>query len=656
MTSGCVRGSEPIKYRYPILSPWMSNEGNPERLLTTAPIPSDPGLSGAEQRELGDFATTRSVLGLSAAALVVGALVACVALALLDLIGLITHLAYTGTVNTSLASPDIKVLGVWSVLVPVVGGLIVGVMARVGSERIRGHGIPEAMETILLRGSRMEPRLAVLKPASSAVSIGTGGPFGAEGPIIVTGGALGSIVGQLLHLTAAERRTLLVAGAAGGMTAVFATPVAAVMLAVELLLFEWRPRSMIPVALAACSAEAVREALAGAGLLHKAPLFAMSAHGSLGVSVTGGAVLIGVACGGLAWVMTRCVYGAEDLFGRLPVHWSWWPAIGGLFVGVGGLIDPRVLGVGYETIGAQLAGQLALTALLVLLVVKLAVWSIALGSNTSGGILAPLLMLGAALGGLLGAVLPGAGEGTWALIGMAAAMAGVMRSPFTSIVFALELTHDVNALLALLVACAIAHLVSVLTLKRSILTEKIARRGYHVTREYDIDPLHALLVADVMATDVLTVQPQTSTAELYERLPEGSIDRRQRLYPVLDSDERLMGVLAFSDVLAARRSATPSVASQLARPAMLAFTDETLREVADRMVSSGHGVLPVTEREEPSRLVGIVSQFDLLKAHERVLIEERHRERPLGPRRRVSAPGREDDRLRRSLPVPEPAG
>jgi chloride channel protein, CIC family len=593
---------------------------------------------GAAERELGDFVATRSILWLAGLALLVGAAGACLALGLLDLIGLITHLAYTGTVSTSLVSPDIRVLGAWSVLVPVAGGLIVGVMARVGSERIRGHGIPEAMETILLRGSRMEPRLAVLKPISSAVSIGTGGPFGAEGPIIVTGGAVGSIAGQLLHLTAAERRTLLVAGAAGGMTAVFATPVAAVLLAVELLLFEWRPRSMIPVALAACSAEAVREAFVHAGLLRGAPLFTMSAHGPLGASVTGGALIIGVAGGGLAWVMTRCVYGAEDLFGRLPLHWSWWPALGGLVVGIGGLIDPRALGVGYDTIGAELAGRLALGTLLTLLAVKLVIWSVALGSNTSGGILAPLLMLGAALGGMLGAVLPGAGEGTWALIGMAAAMAGVMRSPFTSVVFALELTHDVNALLALLVACTIAHLVSVLTLKRSILTEKVARRGYHVTREYEIDPLHALLVADVMTTDVLSVQPQTPTEELYERLPEGGADRRQRLYPVLDADERLVGVLAFSDVLAARQSSSPPLASELAHQPILAFADETLREVADRMVSSGHGVLPVTDREAPQRLLGLVSQFDLLKAHERALIEERHRERPLGPRRQVSKP------------------
>ena len=610
-----------------------------ERFPADAIAPPDTRPEDGPERDLGDFATTRSVLALALLAPAIGAAIALLALGLLDLIGLITHLAYTGTLSTSLSEPDPSMLGPWSVLVPVLGGLIVGVMARVGSERIRGHGIPEAMETILLRGSRMEPRLAVLKPISSAVSIGTGGPFGAEGPIIVTGGAVGSIAGQLLHLTAAERRTLLVAGAAAGMTAVFATPVAAVLLAVELLLFEWRPRSMIPVALAACSAEAVREALAHAGLLRASPLFAMSAHGSLGVSVTLGAVIVGLACGGLAWVMTRCVYGAEDLFGRLPFHWSWWPAVGGVFVGVGGLIDPRVLGVGYATIGAELAGELALGALAALLVVKLAVWSIALGSNTSGGILAPLLMLGAALGGLLGAVLPGAGDGTWALIGMAAAMAGVMRSPFTSIVFALELTHDVNALLALLVACTIAHLVSVLTLKRSILTEKIARRGYHVTREYEIDPLHALLVRDVMAAEVLTVRSDTFAGELYRQLPEGSDERRQRLYPVLDEDESLLGVLAFSDVLAAHRSASASPAGALARRPLLAFPDETLREVADRMISSGHGVLPVVERHRPELLVGLVTQFDLLRAHERVLIEERHRERPLGPQRLATGVG-----------------
>jgi H+/Cl- antiporter ClcA/CBS domain-containing protein len=615
------------------------------RFPADAIVEPDSRLKDSRERELGDFTTERGVLGLALVCVALGVIVTLLALGLLDLIGLITHLAYTGTVSSTLSPPDTAVLGPFSVLVPVVGGLIVGLMARFGSERIRGHGIPEAMETILLRGSRMEPRLAVLKPVSSAVSIGTGGPFGAEGPIIVTGGAAGSIAGQLLHLTAAERRCLLVAGAAAGMTAVFGTPVAAVLLAVELLLFEWRPRSMIPVALAACAAQMTREALARAGLLHGAPLFAMGAHGPLPASVSIGAVLVGVACGGLAWVMTRCVYGAEDLFGRLPLHWSWWPALGGLLVGVGGLIEPRALGVGYETIGAELAGELALGTLAVLLVVKLAIWSIALGSNTSGGILAPLLMLGAALGGLcgglfggpLGAVLPGAasagmGNGTWALLGMAGAMAGVMRSPLTSIVFALELTHNVDALLPLLVVCTLAHLVSVLTLKRSILTEKVARRGYHVVREYEVDPLHALLVRDVMKTDVLTVDPQETVAAVYGQLPEGTPARHQRLYPVLGQDDILLGVLALSDIRQAHKAASPLAADTLLRPALTAKPDETLREVADRMVASGHTVLPVTDRNDSPRLLGLISQFELLKAHERALIEERHRERSLRPR------------------------
>ncbi|MBS1868799.1 MAG: chloride channel protein [Actinobacteria bacterium] len=596
-------------------------------------IPDARPADGAE-RGLGDFSATPALLRLTAVAVAIGAAVAGVALVLLDLIGLISNLAYAGRWSTALTAPDPHVLGPASALVPVAGGLAVGLMARFGSERIRGHGIPEAMETILLRGSRMEPRLALLKPLSSAISIGSGGPFGAEGPIIVTGGAVGSIAGQLLHLTAAERRSLLVAGAAGGMTAVFGTPVAAVLLAVELLLFEWRPRSLVPVALASAAAEAVREALARGGLVHPAPLFPLHAVAAMSATALPGAVAIGLACGALAWAMTRCVYAAEDAFARLPLHWCWWPALGGAVVGLGGLLDPRVLGAGYGTIRAELAGQLAVGALAALLLCKLVVWAVALGSNTSGGILAPLLMLGAALGGLLGALLPGADGGTWALLGLAAAMAGVMRSPLTSVVFALELTRQVSVLPALLLACAVAHLASVLALKRSILTEKIARRGYHVNREYEVDPLQALFVRDVMHADPLTLDPRMTAGELHAQLPEGSAARRQRLYPLLGADGRLDGVVAWSDVLAARAEHDASAPlATLAHMPVVVHPDETLRAAADRMLASGHGVLPVVARDERRRLLGLVSQFDLLAAHQRVLVEERHRERPLSPRR-----------------------
>ncbi|QEC46411.1 chloride channel protein [Baekduia soli] len=584
--------------------------------------------------ELRDFSTSPAVVLHVLAAALVGAAVAVIALGLLDLISLLTHLLYSGQLSVRAVAPSTRHLGVASALIPVAGGLVVGLMARFGSERIRGHGIPEAIETILLRGSRMEPRLAVLKPLSSAISIGSGGPFGAEGPIIVTGGAVGSITGQLFHLTAAERRALLVAGAAGGMTAVFGTPLASVLLAVELLLFEWRPRSVVPAVAAAAAAAVVRSQLASAGLLPGIPLFPMASHtlqAQLGPAVLAGGLAVGVCGGALAWVMTRCVYAGEDLFARLPLHWSWWPALGGVVVGVGGLIDPRVLGVGYGTIGDELAGRLALGALAAVLVVKLVVWAVALGSNTSGGILAPLMMLGAAAGGLVGHVLPGAPVGTYALLGLAAAMAGVMRSPLTSIAFAIELTHDVNAVTALVLACGAAHLVSVLVLPRSILTEKIARRGYHVSREYAVDPLEALFVRDVMETDVTTVSPTALARDLYARLPEGSPARRQRLYPMTAGNDVLLGVIAFSDLMPARSAAGVS-AADLARIPVVAHADETLRHVADRMAAEGHGALPVVEASDPQRLVGLVTQFDLLRAHERVLVEERRRAAPLHPR------------------------
>jgi H+/Cl- antiporter ClcA len=573
------------------------------------------------------------VIGITALATLVGVLVALVALALISLVGLITHLAYTGTVGRMIVQPDTSVLGPLSLLVPVVGGLLIGVMARYGSERIRGHGIPEAMETILLRGSLMQPRLAVLKPISSAISIGTGGPFGAEGPIIVTGGAVGSLIGQFLHLTAAERRSLLVAGAAGGMTAVFGTPVAAVLLAVELLLFEWRPRSLVPAVAGAVAAQMVRSVCVDHDLLPAAPLFPVTVGAVSPEALVPGAVLVGVACAGLAWAATRAVYGAEDAFSRLPIHWAWWPAIGGLAVGVGGLIDPRVLGVGYGVIHQELLGDLAVGTLLTVLVLKLAVWAIALGSNTSGGVLAPLLILGAALGGVLGHVVPGGDPSIWAILGMAAILSGTLGSPLTSIVFAVETTHAYALLLPLLAASGVTYLLSVLLLRRSILTEKIARRGYHVNREYEVDPLHALFVRDVMTTDLTTLEPHTPVSDILAALPEGSPERRQRLYPVIDSHDRLLGVVAFSDVRRARDDTPAATASQIARVPVATHPQDTLRDVADRMVFTGHGALPVTDPDDPARLLGLITQFDLLRGHERQLLEERHRERPLSLRR-----------------------
>ncbi len=593
-------------------------------------LPAD--LETPAERALGDFTMGLETVRLIPLALVSGILATGIAVALLDLIGLVTNVLYEGRIDTSLLPPDPKRLGLVSVLIPVVGGLVIGFMARFGRERIRGHGIPEAMETILVGGSRVEPRLAVLKPVSSALSIGSGGPFGAEGPIILTGGALGSLLSQFFHLSAAERKVLLVSGAAAGMTAVFATPVAAVALAAELLLFEWKPRSLVPVAAACALAGALRISLSQAGVLAAAPLFPVPEHPILGGEALLGSLAVGAIGGLLAWVLTGAVYGAEDVFSRLPVHWMWWPAIGGVVVGVGGLIDPSALGVGYGSIRAELAGSIALGALALLLVVKLAVWAIALGSGTSGGILAPLLIIGGAAGAIAGQWLPGSSPAVWSLLGMAATLAGVTRSPLTAMIFAVELTHDQNALLPLLVACMTAYAISVLVLRRSILTEKVARRGFHVTREYAVDPLEALLVREVMATNVLTVELHGPVPELVAELADGH-RRRQRLYPVLERDGRLAGVVTGSDLASLGRmlgsgEGAPELAG-LVHEAVVAYPDETLRHAAERMATRRLGVLPVVDRDDPARLVGLISQFDLLRARDLLLTEERHRERVL---------------------------
>lgn len=556
---------------------------------------------------------------LSCFALLIGLLSTVGAMVLLGAIRLFTNLFFFQSWSLAPRSPADAHLGLWIVLVPAVGGLIVGLMARFGSEKIRGHGIPEAIEAILYGKSRMSAKVALLKPLSSGIAIGSGGPFGAEGPIIMTGGAAASLLAQAFHLTAAERKALLVAGACAGMTAVFGTPLAAVLLAVELLLFELRPRSLLPVALSCAVAGFLRPVWAGAGVLF--PLETAAPTPLMMASC----LIAGLASGSVAALMTHLLYRVEDFFARLPLHWMWWPALGGLVVGLGGFLQPRALGVGYDVIGDLLHHRLAISVALSLLCVKLGIWAVALGSGTSGGVLAPLLMIGAGLGSVLGAVLPGGSPELWALICMAATLGGTMRAPLMAVAFAFGLTHDVNALLPSILSCAIAYGLSVKVMPRSILTEKIARRGRHVFREYGVDPLERNFVADVMTRELVTVPAHLRVRDVM--VGYFGLEQRHRAYPVVQ-DGRLLGLIDRTSLAAAHGAALDRPVGELfiGAPTDIVLPGSTCRAAAQQLAYSGRERLGVVADTESLELVGIVSRSDLLKParslHEEEVLRE----------------------------------
>ena len=574
---------------------------------------------------LADFTTDARVLLLSGMAVIIGAISALVAYGLIWLIGTMSNLAFFQEFSSVMKSPAGNRLGFLVICVPVIGGLVVGFMARYGSEKIRGHGIPEALEAILIGRSRIEAKVALLKPVSSAIAIGTGGPFGAEGPIIMTGGAFGSLFAQLFHLSPAERKTLLVAGASAGMAAVFATPIAAVLLAVELLLFEWKPRSFIPVAIASVVASTIRIPLLGEG-----PIFAIPAHQGIAASGLLVAALIGVIAGLASSALTNMVYGFEDLFQKLPVHWMWWPVIGGIVVGIGGMIDPRILGVGYEFIDALLKGNLVGPTLVGLLLLKALVWAFALGSGTSGGVLAPLLMMGGALGGLLAYGMHLPDPGLWATIGMAAMMGGTMRSPFTAIVFTLELTGGIRLLPALLVACMASEIITVLLLRRSILTEKVARRGHHIVREYSVDPFQLIRVHEVMDRIIPTVTEDMKLGDLADKIAgRDPALTRHHAVAIVDAEQRLKGIITRGDILRALDSDGSKLLSVLeagTKNPLTTYPDVLLHEAVDLILKRDVGRLLVVDRRDPTRVVGYLGRPGILRARLRRHEEEHVRE------------------------------
>jgi H+/Cl- antiporter ClcA/predicted transcriptional regulator len=537
------------------------------------------------------------------------------------LIGAVTSLTYHGHLVWHLVPPaggsrSVPVL----LLIPVAGAIVVGLMARYGSAAIRGHGIPEVMERVLFGESRIPARVLFLKPLSAAIAIGTGGPFGAEGPIIATGGALGSLIGQFLRVTSDERKILLAAGAAAGMAATFGSPVSAVLLAVELLLFEYRPRSLIPVALAAAVAAAVRATFEGT-----APVFAMPLVTQPSVEALGVYAGIGVVIGAVAAGITRATYAIEDWFERLGhklhIHWMWWPAFGALVVGLVGLVAPRTLGVGYNNISDALSGNVAGGALLVLVIFKFISWAVYLGSGTSGGTLAPLFTIGSGLGALLGVAIAGAAPSLHvdghvaALVGMAAIFAGASHALLASVVFAFETTRQPLGLLPMLAGCASAYLVALLLNRHSIMTEKLARRGAIVRPEYAVDHLAQVLVRDVGLRDVVSLRDDDQLGAVRHWLVSGEQSASHQGFPVLDAQDRLVGVVTRRDLLDLANDDMLPVRAVVRRAPVVVYEDNSLRDAADQMVIEHVGRLPVVRRDAVRTVVGIISRSDLLSAH-----------------------------------------
>ncbi len=586
--------------------------------------------SGAAAK-LRDYSADSRILYTSALASVLGAVSAVAAWVLLELIALCTNLFYFHRWSFLDVDPWQAGQHWWIVLMPVLGGLIVGLIARYLSPKVRGHGMPEAVETIVFNRGRVQPRVAVLKPVATAISIGSGGPFGAEGPVIITGGAIGSVVGQFLPMTDAERTVLMVAGASAGMAATFNCPMSATLLAVEILLFEWKPRSLVPVAIACVTAGAVRRLLLGPkSLLEMAPTGEPIYH-----SAMLGALALGILAAFLAAGLSKAVHWCEDMFEKLPIHWMWWPAIGGLGVGLGGLVFPRALGVGYSVIQQMITGDAAWKLLAGVLIIKSLIWVFSLGSNTAGGILAPLLMIGGALGALMSHLMPVMSTGAWALVGMTAVLSAAIGAPLTSAMLALELTHNGGLMLPVLLSCVAAYAVSVLVMPRSMLTEGLSKRGLHLSREFGVDPLETMLVSQAMHTSVFALPDDATRKDATDWL--NKMEERgaeawshwQRIFPLVNGDGRLTAVLTRGQMIAAARkedALIPLKDEANAEPKTISpFT--TLRSCAEQMAESKLTSYPVVSAD--GKLAGVITINDLLKGRSEQAHRETDRERVL---------------------------
>ena len=573
----------------------------------------------------------RRLFKLSLLAILISVCISVIAKFLIKLIDLITNISFFGHYSVEDVSPAHNNLGLLVIVVPAIGGLIVGLIALYGSKAIRGHGIPEAMEQILTNQSKIKPSITFLKPLSSAISIGTGGPFGAEGPIIATGVALGSTMGQLMRITPNERKILLAAGATAGMAAIFGSPVAGILLAIELLLFEFSPRSFVPVALACITGSAGHHIFFGSGVVFPmaATIPDSSSYALLFYSAMG--IIIGV----LAVATTKIVYWIEDSFEKLPIHWAWWPAIGGVAVGIVGYFEPRTLGVGYNNITDLLSGSLTLQVAVSLCVLKFISWAISLGSGTSGGTLAPLLTIGGGLGVMLGFV-----GNQWfpaaeisiplaALIGMSAMFAGASRAFLTSIVFALETTGQSNALLPLLASCTASYFISYFLMENTIMTEKIARRGVYTPSTYEPDILEKIRVEQLATDNGITISDDMKLGEVRNWLQQEP-DLQANYYIISSTDGRYIGLLSSTSIFSSHHPSDTLIGSLVKRTQVFVSKSDSLKMAVQTMAKENVDILPVVTEKE---IVGVLTYHHIISVYNHGIDEHEKKQKHISLKR-----------------------
>lgn len=561
------------------------------------------------------------LLRVSVFAAIIGIISGVIAFMLLQIIAVLTHMFFYGEWAWGLPNIVENPLGWWLPLLPALGGLAVGIMAR-KAPQIKGHGIPEAMEAVLFKGSRISPKIALLKPFSAAIAIGTGGPFGAEGPIIQTGGAIGSLMGQLFDTTPAERKVLLGCGAAAGMAATFSTPISAVIMSIELLLFEFKSRSFIPLVIASTLATNVHFITFGWGPLFKVGYSDFGLPGQIPYYIG-----LGLLCGIVAVIMTKTLYFTEDLFDKMPGSHIWRPAVGGAIFGLMAVAAPRILGVGYGTITDILNNRLEIGLLCAIMVFKFVGMIVTLGSGTSGGLLAPSFMSSAAMGGLYAISInylnPGADlePSAYALAAMAAVFGAASRSTFAFIVFAFEITRNYNAILPIMLVAVIADYICLALLKDTIQTEKLVRRGLKINQDYEPDPLQQLVVREVMKTLV----PTLSADLLVKDAARDTSFHQHKILPIVASDGSILGLITRGDVLRSLQlepEGTMSVLQAGASDLIVAYPDEFLNVAVVRMIDYKLSDLPIVERGDERRLLGILGCESIVRAYEKRYYEE----------------------------------